>query len=230
LTKEDGAAFREQYRLRFSGNEAYRTAVWKILCSRVFSRFISADACVLDVGSGWGEFINNVAAAEKLAMDLNPDAGSRLSQGIRFLNQDCSRPWELAAATLDVVFTSNFLEHLPEKAGIERVVAEAYRCLREGGLLICMGPNIRYVPGKYWDFFDHHLPLTELSVAEVLQLNGFTIERSTPRFLPYSMSAGRTPPLILVKAYLRLPWLWPLLGRQFLVVGRKRAADRREAT
>ena len=44
-----------------------------------------------------------------------------------------------APTTLDVVFTSNFLEHLPDKASVERTVAEAQRCLKNGGLLICLG-------------------------------------------------------------------------------------------
>jgi hypothetical protein len=35
------------------------------------------------------------------------------------------------------------------------------------------------------------------------------------------MSTGRTPPLPLVRWYLKLPIVWPLFGKQFLVVGRK---------
>jgi hypothetical protein len=78
------------------------------------------------------------------------------------------------------------------------------------------------VPGAYWDFWDHFIPITELSLSEVLKMKGFSIQSSIPRFLPYSMSNGRTPPLLLVKLYLKLPPLWPLFGKQFLVVGRKK--------
>src|SRR5258706_16479280 len=86
---------------------------------------------------------------------------------------------------LDVVFTSNFLEHLPHKDAIRRTLLEVYRCLKPGGRFIAMGPNIKYVPGEYWDFFDHYVPLTELSLAEGLSNCGFGIERKVGRFLPY---------------------------------------------
>lgn len=220
--EQNGTTLERQYQLRFSENEHYRNEVWKILCSQFFSGYIPENSKVLDVGSGWGEFSNNVLAAEKHAMDLNPDAKARLSPGINFMLQDCSKPWGLASQSLDVVFSSNFLEHLPDKSSIERTLSEAFRCLKNNGVLICLGPNIKYVSGKYWDFFDHHLPLTESSIAEVFRLSGFSTELCLPRFLPYSMSTGKNAPLFLVKMYLRLSILWPLFGEQFLVIGRKK--------
>src|SRR6267154_1295534 len=45
---------------------------------------------------------------------------------------------------LDVVFTSNFFEHLPNKDAIRRTPLEVYRCLRPGGRFIAMGPNMKY--------------------------------------------------------------------------------------
>ena len=45
-----------------------------------------------------------------------------------------------------------------------------------------MGPNIRYVGGAYWDFFDHHLALTERSVVEAFRLSGFEPEKVVDRF------------------------------------------------
>ncbi|MBW2740405.1 MAG: class I SAM-dependent methyltransferase [Deltaproteobacteria bacterium] len=213
---------RDEYRTRFARTEQYRNNVWKILCDEYFRMFVSPEAHVLDLGSGWGEFINNIEAAKKYAMDLNPDAGRRLSGDAHFLHQDCSHEWRIQQESLDIVFTSNFLEHLPDKGHVERTIAEAYRCLKYDGLIICLGPNIKYVPGAYWDFWDHFIPITELSLSEVLRLKGFSIELSIPRFLPYSMSTGRTPPLFLVKLYLKLSTLWPLFGKQFLLVGRKK--------
>jgi hypothetical protein len=105
---------------------------------------------------------------------------------------------------------------------MQSTIAEVYRCLKPNGLLICLGPNIKYVPGAYWDFWGHNIPLTELSVAEVLKLSGFNIVESIARFLPYSMSnEARLPPLIFVRLYLRIRFAWSLLGKQFLVIGRK---------
>lgn len=214
-------SLRNGYRIRFTKMEQYRRAVWKILCDQYFSRFISPQAQVLDLGSGWGEFINQITATKRFAMDLNPDTQRHLMADIQFIHQDCSHPWQIPSHSLDVVFSSNFIEHLPDKAHVERTVAEAYRCLKHAGLIILFGPNIKFVPGAYWDFWDHYIPLTELSVSEMLKLRGFDILYCIPRFMPYSMSTGKNPPLWLVKLYLKLPIVWPLFGRQFLVIGKK---------
>jgi len=212
---------RDEYRVRFEANEAYRIAVWKVLCNRFFARYIKPEHTVLDLGAGWGEFSINILAAKKYAMDLNPDCGRHVGGSAKFLHQDCSERWPLEDGVLDVVFTSNFLEHLPDKGRIDKTLAEAHRCLKKGGLMICVGPNIRYLPGLYWDYWDHHVPMTDGSMAEALQLRQFSIETRIDRFLPYTMSGGRNPPLIAVRAYLKLPLVWPVFGRQFLVIGKK---------
>lgn len=209
------------YQLRFERTAVYRNNLWRILCRRYFNQFITPRMAVLDLGCGWGEFINNIQTGRKFAMDMNPDAGKHLFEETTFINQDCSRQWPLAAESLDMVFTSNFLEHLPDKSCIERTISEAFRCLKRGGLIICLGPNIRHVPAAYWDFWDHLVPLTDLSIAELLKLNGFAIQRRIARFLPYSMSSDRRPPLFLAAWYLKMRMVWPFFGKQFLVIGRK---------
>jgi hypothetical protein len=93
--------------------------------------------------------------------------------------------------------------------------------LKPGGRFIAMGPNIKYIPGAYWDFFDHYVELTELSLAEALLNCGFEIEKQVGRFLPYTMSQGSQYPVWMLRVYLALPLAWPIFGKQFLVVGRK---------
>jgi SAM-dependent methyltransferase len=201
------------YENRFSTAIDYRDQVWRVLTMGFFSRWIPADSSVLDLGCGYCEFINNIPAAKKYAMDLNPEAGRRAGAGVT---------WPLADGTLDVVFTSNFVEHLATKDMLERTLCEAARCLRSGGKLIAMGPNIRYVGGAYWDFYDHYLPLTELSFGEVLRKLGFLIDTNEPRFLPYTMSSGKRYPLWVLRTYLALRPAWRLFGKQFLIMACKR--------
>lgn len=215
---------RLQYELRFGKQRARRNAVWKILASEFFQQFIPRDAVLLDLGCGWGEFINNVAAGKKYGMDLNPDAREYLARDVQLLEQDCSQPWLVPDESLDCVFTSNFFEHLHTKDDLRRTLVQIHRCLRPGGRVICMGPNIRYLPGAYWDFWDHYLPLTERSLAEGLELLGFEIERCTARFLPYQMSGSRTAPVSLVRIYLKLPFVWRFFGKQFLVIATKQTS------
>jgi SAM-dependent methyltransferase len=154
-------------------------------------------------------------------MDLNPRTQQHLAPEVRFLQQDCSMPWPLPDGELDLVFTSNFFEHLPDKPTLGRTLEQAFRCLKPGGRLIAMGPNIRFTGGRYWDFWDHYLPLTEASLSEGLTTRGFQIEECLPRFLPYTMVGRPRHPLWMLSLYLRLPFLWRWCGGQFLVVAAK---------
>ena len=210
------------YRTRFAGKSAYRQKVWRVL-SAYFSRWISPKDIVLDLGAGHCEFVNAVECRVKYAMDLNPETRDLANPDVTVIHQDCSQPWHVAASSLDVVFTSNFFEHLPSKMALERTLEEAYNALRPGGRLIAMGPNIKALPGKYWDFFDHYLPLTELSLAEVANKCGFRVTGCWPRFLPYTMSGGLEHPLVFLRIYLGMPLAWRFFGQQFLVVLEKPA-------
>jgi SAM-dependent methyltransferase len=208
------------YDARFAGKTDYRTRVWRVLAP-YFGQWFPATGTVLDLGAGYCEFINNAAARVKYAMDLNPEIHQRAAEGVIVLQQDCAEPWPLPEGDLDAVFTSNFLEHQPDKAAVRAVLSNAHRCLKPGGRLIAMGPNIKYVPGAYWDFFDHYVALTELSLWEALSSCHFEMEERVARFLPYTMSHGREYPAWMLRAYLALPAIWPLFGKQFLVIGRK---------
>ncbi len=210
------------YGARFEKNLAYRRRVWSVLVPEFFQSFVSPADTVLDLGCGYGEFINTIRCGQKLAMDLNPDAPRFLAAGVRFLQQDCSTHWQCDNDSLDVVFTSNFFEHLPSKSALKLTLEEAFRCLKPGGKLIAMGPNIRFIPGEYWDFWDHHLALSDRSLVEGLENSGFTIAKNHDRFLPYTMVNKREQPLFLLSLYLKLSPAWKFWGRQFLIVAVKK--------
>jgi SAM-dependent methyltransferase len=221
MTVHSPADLQRIYELRFRATSDYRAAVWRVLISQRFQRYLRPTDAVLDLGCGYGEFINQIRCGSKFAMDLNPDAPNRVAPDVECLLQDCAAVWPLPDNSLDVVFTSNFFEHLPDKPALGRTLDQALRCLKPAGRLIAMGPNIKYLPGTYWDFWDHYLPLTDLSLREALENRGFAVEECVPRFLPYTIIGGPHYPLFFVRAYLLLPWAWPIFGRQFLVVARK---------
>jgi len=210
-----------EYRLRFEAIAAYRQRVWEVLYRRFFSRYVPESGSVLDLGCGWGEFINQVRATERFGMDLNPDTARHLDPGVTFHCQSCAQTWPVADACLDLVFTSNFFEHLPDKTALSVTLKEIARCLKPGGRLICLGPNYRFVQGAYWDFFDHHIALTDRSLVEAHRLHGLEPELVYPKFLPYTMAHGWKPPVTLVRLYLAVPLAWAFFGKQFLVISRK---------
>ncbi|MFA5950042.1 MAG: class I SAM-dependent methyltransferase [Hyphomicrobium sp.] len=200
-----------------------RDAVWKTLCASYFQRLIPENATVLDLACGYGEFINNIRAAKKYGVDLNPDSPTHLNGDVTFFNTPATELQGVPPASVDVVFTSNFLEHLRSKEDCNTVLGKVLGVLKPGGSMIVMGPNIRYAYAEYWDYYDHYLPLSHLSLAEGLSLAGFDVERVIPRFLPFTMNNNTPTHPLLVKAYLSLPIAWKIMGKQFLVVARKPA-------
>jgi len=198
-----------------------RDRVWKVLCKSYFDRRIPKQASVLELACGYGEFINNIRADRKFAVDLNPDAAGHLAPEVAFFNISATNLAVVGENVADVVFTSNFLEHLRDKNECDAVLAAVFNVLRPGGSFIVMGPNIRYAYRQYWDFYDHVLPFSDLSLAEGLRAAGFRIAENIPRFLPFSMNNNAPTHDLLIRTYLALPIFWKLLGKQFLVTAIK---------
>jgi SAM-dependent methyltransferase len=213
------------YLHRFENVETQRDKVWQVLARHYFQQWVQSTDAILDLGAGYCEFINNIQAKEKLALDLNPVTRLKASTDVKVISQDVSQTWPLESNTINVIFSSNFLEHLRTKEDLRHCLDEAYRVLRSGGLILLLGPNIRFCANLYWDFFDHHIPLSDRSIVEVLELAGFQKKKVIPRFLPYTMSGRRPPPPLLVRLYLAMPIAWQIMGKQFFVVASKRLGE-----
>ena len=200
-----------------------RLAVWRVLCRSYFDKLVPPQSTVLDVACGYGEFINNIRAGRKLAVDLNPDAPRHLDADVRFFQTAATDLSALPRGEVDVAFTSNFLEHFRDKDQLDKFLRELRDVLKPGGKFIVLGPNIRYAYREYWDFYDHYLPLSHLSLVEALKLSGYEPTKVIDRFLPYTMNNGAPTADFVVKAYLKLPLAWKIFGKQFLVTARKPA-------
>ena len=206
------------YQGRFSEEaKKAKARLWKVLAQNYFQRWIQPSDTILDLGCGFGEFLNHVQCARRIGVDLNPDSQKFLQPGIEFHVGDAIRLDFLPDNTVDLVFISNLMEHLPDKREVERMLGEVWRVLKSGGHLVSMGPNLRFLPGEYWDFWDHHVPITDRSLTEILEVLGFRIVDCIPRFLPYTTCSSLPQNPWLVKWYLKLSWIWPLLGRHFLI-------------
>ena len=212
------------YRFRFRESErSKKMAIWKALCGSYFQALTGDGKIIADLGCGYGEFINNIKATEKYAIDLNPDARAFLAPDVKFCRCRADEISDIHGNAVDVVFTSNFLEHLKTKDECDAVLAEVLRILKPGGTFIAMGPNIRYLASEYWDFYDHYLPLSHLSLEEGLVQAGYQVTKIIPRFLPYTTRSAMPQYPFLIRLYLGLPLAWRFLGKQFLVVSEKPA-------
>lgn len=212
------------YRFRFrEADRAGKMRIWKVLCEHFFQPLIGEDRVIVDLACGYGDFINNIRGKKKYAVDLNPDARGNVADDVEFCLARADAMSAISNAGVDIVFASNFLEHLRTKEECDAVLAEVRRILRPGGRFVIMGPNIRYLAAEYWDFYDHCLPLSHLSVEEGLVQADYEIERIVPRFLPYTTRSRLPQHPALIALYLKTPLVWRLLGKQFLVVARKPA-------
>lgn len=214
------------YRHRFPAEElAAKDAIWWVLCSRFFQRYVPPNATVLDLGAGYCEFLRHIRCAEKIAVDLNPEVESFAPPGTRIVlasSEELSRHVE--AESVDVVFASNFFEHLPTKEAFIRTLAEIHRVLRPGGRLLVLQPNIRAVGGSYWDFVDHHIALSDRSLVEAVEMVGFRVRQVVPRFLPYTTRSRVPQHPLLVRLYLAFPPAWRIMGGQTWLVASKEPA------
>jgi SAM-dependent methyltransferase len=211
------------YRQRFPDQvRAQRMAIWRILCQKWFARYIPKQARLLEVAAGYCEFINNVEADERVAVDLNPETRKFAAPGVVVHETAAELLGEkVPAAYFDTVFISNFLEHCRSRDSVLAVLRAVATALKPNGRVLILGPSFRYCYKDYFGYFDHYLPLTEQAVVEAIRLAGLEPEVVQPRTLPYTFRSRLPRWPILVRIYLRMPWLWRFFGAQFFVVGRK---------
>ncbi|MDQ1400816.1 MAG: hypothetical protein QOJ90_2104 [Actinomycetota bacterium] len=131
---------------------------------------------------------------------------------------DCTDLSRFDAASFDVVFASNLLEHL-ERPMASRLLAEAHRVLRPDGLLILLQPNFRLNPKRYFDDFTHVAIYTDKSLSDFLTAEGWTVRQVMPRFLPLTLKSKASRLTFVVPWYLRSP-IKPLAGQMLVVASR----------
>jgi len=200
-----------------------RAVVWDCVVNRVIQPLVPQNATFLDLGAGDCLVINRVSAREKIAVDLGSRTLASAKSDVRVLQTSSTDLSALGAQSIDVVFSSNFFEHLPTKQDLLTTLKEVERVLRPGGLLLVIMPNLRYVRANYWDYLDHQIPLTDRSLAEATVLSGLHVRKVVPRFLPYTINNSRLPRgRTLVNLYLSFPLAWRLWGKQLFLIAEKR--------
>lgn len=208
------------YQKRFpTSSHATREVLWQTLCMQFFQRYVRATDTLMDIGAGYCEFINAISCKKKIAVDINPDTKHFAASGVTVLSTNANNIPAAYNGRIDVIFLSNFLEHLESKEEVLRLLTRITLLLAPGGKLILLQPNIDLVHEHYWDFFDHTVVFNTSNIREVLNLTGFTIDTFIIRFLPYTTAHSHVPisPL-LISLYLFLPPFLRIWAGQSLVI------------
>lgn len=211
------------YAHRFSAvQRAQKDALWRTLCRYYFQQYVRPADAVLDLGAGFCEFINNIRCATRYAVDISAATAQYAGAGVVVYIASATDLSPISDATMDLVFCSNFFEHLPDKAAMGRSLDEIWRTLKPAGRLMILQPNIKYLVEAYWDFFDHQIALSHLSTVEALAGHGFEPAIVIPRFLPFTTKSSLPKGAFFVRAYLRCRPAWRILGRQMFILAEKR--------
>ena len=196
-----------------------RTKVWRAIVSYINKKYLSSPKSVLDLGCGYGDFINNLECQNKIAVDLNSDAEKYLETGIRFVKSTADDLSAIDSNSIDLIFTSNLLEHLTDDE-LERAVSEFRRVLHVGGQVITMQPNYYYAYREYFDDYTHKKVFSHESLRDFFSVNGFNPIAVEKRFLPFSLKSRLPKTYILTKLYL-MSSLRPM-AKQMLGVFKKK--------
>jgi hypothetical protein len=199
--------------------DAKRDVVWKALWRFYFNRIVPADGCVLDLGAGYGSFINNVVARRRIALDTWPDFPRYLAPGVEACVGRVTDLDFLADGAVDFCFASNLFEHLPQ-ADFALTLDALRPKLSSRGLLTILQPNYRYAYREYFDDYTHVAVYSHVSLADFLTANGYEVTKVVPRFLPLTVKSRMPVSPWLIAAYLASP-IKPL-GKQMFIQARPR--------
>lgn len=205
------------YETRYTFDRS-RIRVWKAV-TEYLQHFVDKDAdCVLDLGAGYCDFINNIKAREKFAVDLNPAVSQFCHDDVKF---HCASVYDLSVLqnnSIDVLFASNLLEHLDDFE-LACAVKEFNRILKHEAKVILMQPNYRYAYKEYFDDYTHKKIFTHISLRDFFQANGFEAIKVYPKFLPFSLKSRLPKSYILTKLYLSS--FYKPMAKQMLLVFKK---------
>jgi SAM-dependent methyltransferase len=191
-----------------------RDLLWKTLCENYFQRLVGPQDCVLELGAGYGHFINHIRCKRRIAIDAWEGMVGHLQPGIEAHVCSVTELEMLEDNTVDFVFASNLFEHLPQ-ADFAKTLRRLKAKLTKGGTLNILQPNYRFAYREYFDDYTHVAVYSDRSLTDFLSVNGFVVTECHPRFLPLTIKSRMPVSATLIRLYLAMP-VKPL-GKQMLL-------------
>lgn len=103
--------------------------MWNVLCKYYFQNDIPINSTTLDVGWGYCEFINNIESHNKYVIDLNQEVLKCANSNVTAFVGDIQSFKKSGLISpensgINIVFISNFLEHLASKEAVYSLIKE----------------------------------------------------------------------------------------------------------
>ena len=201
--------------------DAKRQTVWDALWRYHFRRIVPRDGCVLDLGCGYGDFINAVEAKRRIALDCWNGFPAHLAPGVEPIVSSVTNLGAIDAGSVDFAFASNLFEHVSQ-ADFATTLDALRSKLSGRGTLAILQPNWRYAYREYFDDYTHVAVYSHVSLADFLRAHGWEVIEVKPRFLPLTVKSRLPVWRPLIGLYLKSPF--KPLGKQMLIRARPRRA------
>lgn len=202
-------------RLNFSEK---RKILWQTLLKYFFQKYIPVNGNLLELGSGYSDFINLAIAKNKYAVDIWTEAKNNVSRDVIFHCNSITNLDFLENEFFDCIFASNVFEHLTQDE-ISLSLSQVFLKLKKTGFLIILQPNYKYAYANYFDDYTHKTIWSDESLGDFLALHNFNVLEKYNKFLPLSLKSKFPVWPILIKIYLLLPF--KPMGKQMLFVAKK---------
>jgi SAM-dependent methyltransferase len=204
------------FETRFTGDPR-REILWRTLVQYYFQSQIPTGGCVLELGAGYGNFINNVRARRRIAQDQWPGFSEHLQTGVESHVGPVDDLSFLDDRSIDFAFASNLFEHVSQDA-FASVLKQLRQKLKPSGTITLLQPNYRYAFRDYFDDYTHTTVYSHVSICDFLEANSYQVIACKPRFLPLTLKSRLKVSPFLIRMYLLSP-VKPL-GKQMLISAR----------
>ena len=195
-----------------------REVLWRALWKFHFSKYIASSDCVLELGCGYADFINNVQARRRIALDSWPGFLKHLEKDVEGHVGDATDLSFLERGSVNFAFASNVFEHLSKEC-LSAVLAQLSEKLTKHGKLAILQPNYRYAYKEYFDDYTHVSIYSHESLSDFLSSHGYEVIECVPRFMPLTIKNRK---IIVSESLIRLYLSLPVkpLGKQMFVIAR----------
>lgn len=194
--------------------DSRRAVLWRVLVEDYFQKYINPGDCVLELGAGYGDFINSVRASRRVAVDIWKEMPNYLDEDVNAIIGSVTDLIDVENKSVDFVFASNLFEHLSIDE-FNVCMSNLKKKMKNKATLNIIQPNFRHAYREYFDDYTHKTIYTHIGLTDLLMTNGFKIIACKPKFLPLTIKSRFPIHPVLIKLYLRSPIkIW---GKQMLI-------------